>query len=227
MGIKYEVGYEDFHRWYCDENLSHAEIANRLGCHPCTIRNIRKGFGIKPRQRVRCKNMLGEKYGRWTVIEKCQHHQRVMWKCRCECGNEAEIERTHLIRYKSTQCRKCGYVSSAFVKPMPKYYWTKILHGAKDRNLEVSITPEYCRKLYDKQNGKCALTGVPLYCAKSVKEFKAGLNTASLDRIDSDKGYVVDNVQWTHKNINYMKMDFSQKEFVEWCRKVADYVSVG
>lgn len=47
--------------------------------------------------------------------------------------------------------------------------------------------------------------------------------TASLDRIDSLKGYTLDNVQWIHKDLNYMKCDYEENEYIEWCKKVAAF----
>lgn len=47
--------------------------------------------------------------------------------------------------------------------------------------------------------------------------------TASLDRIDSNKGYNKENIQWVHKYINKMKMDFNQDYYIEMCRKVSNY----
>ena len=47
--------------------------------------------------------------------------------------------------------------------------------------------------------------------------------TASLDRIDSSRGYVIDNIQWVHKDINWLKNDWSQKEFIELCSRVANH----
>ena len=58
--------------------------------------------------------------------------------------------------------------------------------------------------------------------AKSKADLK--LQTASLDRIDSTKGYSKDNIQWVHKDINCMKMDFSQQYFIDLCVKVAKNV---
>ena len=49
-----------------------------------------------------------------------------------------------------------------------------------------------------------------------------GQGTASLDRIDSSKGYVKGNVQWVHKDINKMKTDFEQSIFIKLCKSVAD-----
>lgn len=45
--------------------------------------------------------------------------------------------------------------------------------------------------------------------------------TASLDRIDSSKGYIEGNVQWLHKDINQMKINFNQKDFIKYCKLIA------
>jgi len=47
--------------------------------------------------------------------------------------------------------------------------------------------------------------------------------TASLDRIDSTKSYHKDNIQWVHKRVNRMKMNYTMEEFVDWCKKVAHH----
>lgn len=41
--------------------------------------------------------------------------------------------------------------------------------------------------------------------------------------IDSTKVYTIDNVQWVHKNINIMKWDISQEEFINWCGLIYNY----
>jgi hypothetical protein len=47
-----------------------------------------------------------------------------------------------------------------------------------------------------------------------------GQATASLDRIDSSKGYIEGNLQWLHKRINIMKGNMSEKEFLDFCESV-------
>ena len=44
--------------------------------------------------------------------------------------------------------------------------------------------------------------------------------TASLDRIDSRKGYTIDNVHWVLKAVNIMKNTYPLSFFVAICRKV-------
>jgi hypothetical protein len=64
----------------------------------------------------------------------------------------------------------------------------------------------------ESQNHKCALTKIPIDCISG---------SASLDRIDSSKGYIIGNIQWLHKVINEMKWDYLQSDFIHWCRLVA------
>lgn len=59
---------------------------------------------------------------------------------------------------------------------------------------------------------------------KSNVDFKQ--QTASLDRIDSSKGYVLGNIQWVHKDINKMKLDYDQDYFIDICRRIAEYNSL-
>lgn len=47
--------------------------------------------------------------------------------------------------------------------------------------------------------------------------------TASLDRIDSTKGYVVGNVQRVHKSVNMMKQSLPNHIFIDWCQKIAKH----
>lgn len=82
------------------------------------------------------------------------------------------------------------------------------------------MTVQDAWKLFEKQNRKCALTGEELTFSKKNNEYDG---TASLDRIDSSKGYTLDNVQWVHKKINMMKWDLKQDEFISWCKKVGLY----
>ena len=73
--------------------------------------------------------------------------------------------------------------------------------------------------LYQKQEGVCALSGLPIAWSAVGNE-----HTASIDRIDSSKGYTTCNTQLLHKDANMMKQSFSQEAFVAMCKAVADKV---
>ena len=72
--------------------------------------------------------------------------------------------------------------------------------------------------MWELQKGCCNLTGLSIILPKGGNHE----NVASLDRIDSSRGYIKDNIQWVHKDINRMKWDFPQDKFVKLCFYVAN-----
>lgn len=100
-------------------------------------------------------------------------------------------------------------------------FWNKIQNSAKVRNLLFNITIQDVWELYIKQNRKCALSGVDIFFFKGYAN--RSKITASLDRIDSSKGYTKDNVQWVHKTVNNIKMNLDETVFIDWCKKIANY----
>lgn len=118
------------------------------------------------------------------------------------------VEHTNNIIKRRPSWKGCGDISGSI------FGFIRI--NAKDRNLEFSITIEYIWNLFLKQNKKCAITNKTLYFDKKNK-------TASLDRIDSSKGYIEGNVQWVHKDINLMKHKLSMKELIDLCQLVVDH----
>lgn len=96
--------------------------------------------------------------------------------------------------------------------------WSNILRSALGikngrKRLEIDIDRKYIEKLFLKQKSKCALSGL---------EIRLGIN-ASLDRIDSSKGYTKNNVQWLHKDINILKGSLDEQYFLEICRNVYEH----
>lgn len=89
---------------------------------------------------------------------------------------------------------------------------------SKNKNTYNDLTLDYLMYLWEKQNGKCALTGIPM----TYKFYEGRVNTnLSVDRIDSTKGYNKNNVQLVCMAANQMKNDLSIEEFIEMCEAVA------
>jgi hypothetical protein len=99
-------------------------------------------------------------------------------------------------------------------------YYKKIESNAKKRGLEFNIDIDYLYNLYLNQNKKCALTGVDINIVSTSVRVKYHLNTASLDRINSDVGYVIGNVRWLHKSINQLKSDLSDDDLIYMCNLI-------
>lgn len=190
-------------------------------------------MGIKLTKKA--KDKTGERYGRLVVKEAIgrNKHSQLIWRCVCDCGNIKDLptgqlgHRTnscgclrldtnkdstcpsHAKGNKSPYWKGCGEISG--------YRLNKLKKEAARRNLCYEIEDQFIWDLFLEQDRKCALTGLPL-------EFGIGRHngTASLDRIDSSKGYVKDNVQWVHKHINIMKWHLDQDYFIDLCRRVCN-----
>lgn len=83
--------------------------------------------------------------------------------------------------------------------------------------LLIKIDQKYLYNLWKKQEGKCAVTGVPLIMG--VSNFRRyNLNRcmmASIDRIDSNMHYEADNVRFVLSLLNYGQRDYSDEEMLE------------
>lgn len=161
-------------------------------------------------------NEIGNVYGLWTVIELfgSDKRGRLRWLCKCVCGIKKDVDGTSLRIGQSTGCRSCSNKDLSDSHLASQVLYTS-RSNAKKRNLKHNLSKEYIWQLFINQNKRCALSNIELVLINNSG------STASLDRIDNTKGYIEGNVQWVHTNINRMKSDFKQDEFVALCKQVA------
>ena len=169
-------------------------------------------------------SLSGSQQGCWFVKQKvaAPANQTSAWYwCICKHCNAEKAVSAQTLRTLPVGCRKCRWTGRlgtesrrwSGIGAIGRDYWTRVKKGAKARKLKLTVTHKYVAALFEKQGGRCALSGRSI-CALTR------LGTASLDRIDSSKGYVPGNVQWVHKQINWMKGAIPECEFVALCREV-------
>lgn len=177
-------------------------------------------MGIWNKRNTKLINDLSEKhFGSWKVI--ClgsKNGRRTMWKCECSCGKIIEVDGYNLKSGRSTNCgckrpKKSDRINWKGYGTISGKYWNGIKGSAKKRRIDFNINIKFAWNLYILQNNRCALSDIDISFIN---------NTASLDRIDSKKGYTKDNVQWVHKDVNIMKNVFDQEYFVKMCKRIAE-----
>lgn len=86
----------------------------------------------------------------------------------------------------------------------------KTLQGSHQRGLDHNLDVEYIQSLLSKQKYLCALSGVELdhICGNA-----GSLRLASVDRIDSKKGYIKGNVQIIINALNKAKGTATNRDF--------------
>jgi hypothetical protein len=176
------------------------------------------------------KDLTGERFHYLTVLGRASSNRQgsITWNCLCDCGGEKVISSDHLTR-KVAPVKSCGCQAvkrgqrhsqwTGYEEISGNWFYNHILRERKQKDrtrVPVDLTPKDIWELFIKQDRKCALSGLPLKISNSHH-----YNDASVDRIDSSKGYTIDNVQWVHKHINFMKRTYSQEYFIEMCKKVA------
>lgn len=217
---------------YFNQGKTYEIIAFENNIDPTAVGYWMRRYGLKGRKSCpvtagRNKHdLLGKRFGRLIVkyeVSKRYKDRQVRWFCECDCGGKIivrssqlvlnKVKSCHCLRRERTRWTGCGEVSGAY------WYQVKTRAAAKGQDFDISI--EYAWSLFLEQNKKCALSGVDINLSPNSKWHSK--HTASLDRIDSTKGYIKDNVQWVHKDINKMKLHHSVNKFVEWCTTVANY----
>jgi len=150
--------------------------------------------------------------GRW--IKSCS-----------ECGKVQDYLRKNYAQQSldlNKTCKKCSNRKTenshrGMYNLIRLSWFTKSKTGAETRGLIFDITIEDIWSMYTAQEGRCFLSGLPIGWAEV-----GAIHTASIDRIDSSKGYLKDNVQLLHKDVNFMKQQYSQDYFIKVCNAVTE-----
>ena len=224
-----------------DSQTSIIEFCKNKNISKRTFYNYMKKYDIKSSKNEKAKNkiksLIGYKYNRWIIIDYIEDEKiSGLLKCKCECGTEQNVRYYDIISGKTKGCHSCSTIERSKncgkynrkknennwkfcgYKNITGHYWSVIKNRAKKRGNELEISIEYAYEILEKQKFKCALSGLDIYLPNSDNKRW----TATLDRIDSNKGYINGNVQWLHKDINTMKWDFDQDKFLKYCKLIAE-----
>lgn len=183
-------------------------------------------------------DITGQRFGNLEVLkmEVTPNSKRGEFRaiCKCHvCGRTDYECKPYWVKSKmGSHTKSCGCDRAYFKKQtgskskvwrgygeMGGRYVSAIKHRATLKKLEYDLDAKYLWELYEKQNRRCALSGVELTFSPTTRQRTIG--NLSLDRIDSTRGYVRGNVQWTHIDVNYMKNDLSNAEFIDWCKRIS------
>jgi hypothetical protein len=218
---------------YLEKGKSWTQISKELNINPQNLRYYYRKFNIPSRKTTKnlpkAFDISGKRFGKLIVIkrEKIQRSGTVLWECKCDCGITKIIRGTLLKNGVTTSCgcnkKNTGNKSGKWsgFGEISGSYWYNIEYRSKLQKHEFTITIQEAWEQFQKQQGKCLLTGKYLTFAKNYRNSKS-TQTASLDRIDSSKGYVAGNICWVDKDINKMKLNHSIKHFIELCNMVVN-----
>ena len=195
---------ESYHR------LKKGRFGRHAHCKTC--RNVKKKTGpLRP--------TTGVKH-----CPRCQTQQPV---------SEFDSDK-HTKKGLQTYCKKChGMAYSQWASTLAGFS-TRLLcdlkNNAKKKGISVEIVPLDIIEMYKGQEGKCALTNLPMTHTYTKLPLAAGQRrrrrsqqsktNISIDRIATTAPYALGNIQLVCRSVTQIKQNMSQDEFVWICEKV-------
>jgi hypothetical protein len=189
-------------------------------CCGATNKYGSKGSALKMLRRGVCRSCMAVSGSVVPEGSSIYQNKDGNWCSNCSrCGIEQVYGRKEHAKQSEIanwKCRKCVGELKSFNNNMPvgsmQRAYNRYQKQAQARGIPWNLDIAYMSAIYF---GTCSLTGWPITLDTS------GV-TASLDRINSAKGYESGNVQWVHSMVNMCKNKYDQTKFIEMCQAIAE-----
>lgn len=174
-------------------------------------------------------DITGQRFERLVVVGMAGQDR---WKaalclCRCDCGAEKTVSSNNLRmgRVRSCGCLRSEESRARKFRPNGEAAKVALLIryriNAKRRDLAWDISEERFLVLI---SGNCRYCGCP---PSALKQLPSGSSMIynGIDRRNSAKGYVEDNVVSCCSSCNYAKRNMSQADFIAWIHRTAKHLT--
>lgn len=173
----------------------------------------------------------GDRFGRLTVLRKDGVHRKPCgttqskYLCQCDCGNQVSVIGQNL---RKGNTKSCGCLAKEVKdgKKLPgnrgviNQIILQYKRHARDRGFSWELDYEDVAKTIKRP---CYYCGSIDSNHKVTKNCKEGFDHNGIDRVDSSRGYTIDNVVPCCKICNRAKNNMDQRDFIAWARNVVEH----
>lgn len=173
----------------------------------------------------------GRKFGLVTILGDRQVREGpnpvTTWQAVCECGNVLRVQISNLryARFPSCGCNSRLELSLKMSKSPGFAAETMVLgyyqKNARKRGLTWDLTRDQFSELIAKACHYCGEVG-----SMTKTKHKDTIRCNGVDRVDSSKGYVPDNVVSCCKTCNNAKSSMSVAEFISWAKRLVAHQAI-
>lgn len=168
--------------------------------------------------------LVGSRFGRLLVVELIRMVDRGrMWRCTCDCGNEA-FASTRSLRagdITSCGCKRLWHKTAPIVASQRKLYYSYQRDAARRRKgagVEFALSFEAFVNLTSQD---CAYCGAaPGRQVERTTRFNGHYVYNGVDRVDSDQGYTESNCVAACFTCNWMKKTMSAELFLAHVERI-------
>lgn len=160
--------------------------------------------------------------------EKRSNDGYIIWKMRCDCGNEFERPSYYLYKgfTKSCGCKK--FVSSGRPRIADNGAHINILfnhykRSAKERVIEFSLSKFEAKSLFE---ASCFYCGIEPKVSYTAKNLSGEYAWNGIDRKDNSKGYRIENCVSCCKMCNFAKSNYSFEDFAAWIKRAYEHLNL-
>lgn len=228
--IRVEIDKAWLRDQYLNQKKTMKAIAQIKQCSIGTIQRKLKDFGIPSRGNTEARKLywkqnfvdrVGERYNNLTIIEYAgqNKHQLHLWKCKCDCENEVVATYNSL---STNHTKSCGCIRNKYAPNIAALMnlFSRYKAQAKSRDLEFALTLQQFRNL---TSGDCYYCKQPPDTVAHLEYNNGQYIYNGIDRLDSTKGYTIENVITSCGRCNVAKGILSQREFLDWIIRVYEY----
>lgn len=165
--------------------------------------------------------IIGDKFGKWTVMQDVTKVGKRAYVCKCTCGFSKTLEISDLINGRSKGCQNCANNKTIKKRRSDYIPYSKVYASykanAKKLNREFYLTFDEAQSLFIAPCHYCKVEP-----STKVKQKVEDLWYNGIDRKDNSIGYTKENSVTCCKICNYAKHTMSYDEYKEWLSETAE-----
>ncbi len=155
-----------------------------------------------------CGNERPKENGKFCSMACRDKKEKPSREYTCVVCDAKFLAKVPFAKYCSVRCR--GYGAKLDARGF-------LRHLLKHRKRHLTISLEEICEMYVRQNGICAISGIPMTHSTGLGRCYTNI---SIDRLDPGGPYVIENVRLVCLAVNLMRLDMKDEELLSWCRSI-------
>uniref|UniRef100_A0A6M3JWE5 Putative HNH endonuclease n=1 Tax=viral metagenome TaxID=1070528 RepID=A0A6M3JWE5_9ZZZZ len=185
---------------------------------------------LKKRGTPRHKDRTGQRFGRLVAIKFAGRDKwrNSLWEWHCDCGNTKIIKLKNVL-YGETKTRSCGCLRKELLSNRVRKGEGEASFNVLYKGYKFSAKRKQLDFELDKDSFRLLTQQPCFYCGREPSQISGDAEANGLfiyngiDRLDSTKGYIMDNCVTACGDCNLAKRRLTVEQFLDLVRRIYHY----